>query len=1001
MVEPVLTSATTPGTCPQSYTLTRTWTATDDCGNVRTASQVITVQDLTAPVLAGVPADATVTCDAIPTSPAVTATDACDSLVEPVLSSTTTPGTCPQSYTLTRTWTATDDCGNVSTASQVITVQDLIAPVLAGVPADATAPCDAIPLAPSVTATDACDSLVEPVLTSATTPGTCPQSYTLTRTWTATDECGNVRTASQVITVQDLTAPVLAGVPADTTAPCDAIPPAPVVTATDTCDSLVEPVLTSATTPGTCLQSYTLTRTWTATDDCGNVSTASQVITVQDTTKPVVTGSPAPVTVTCVALIPPPNPNLITATDDCGAVTVTHQGDTFTGTTCSQIIQRTYRVSDACGNFETVTQAITVQDNIRPVQTGFLQDRIFQCVADLNNFVPVPPVVVDNCDGTLAPPTPAVLNDFSPLNCGRTRRYIWTFRDSCGNQLRITQTLFVRDTRQPTITCPAPPTLPCDGNGQVVLPALVPSVTDNCGAGGVTVTQSPPAGTVLTGPGVTAVTLTAKDACGNARTCSVNVTVTCGAPSVELVKSVYPGHNGGVFCPGGEILVSTNGAPMTYCFEVRNTGPLNLANLVLTDAALGLSPQAIGNLGAGQSIMLHVESLLTGSLTNIAQVTGTGPQGQPVSGSDDAVVQMFAPGIQLVQTVAFGADAPCPGQPFLYAVNGQPVTYCFQVTNTGDTPLAGALIAAPDIGMDPMDAGALAVGQSVTTKFWMSANGSVTNLATVTALPPSGPPVLGESTTAITALGPAGELIKTVYAGHDGGASCPGGDTAYITGPDTPITFCFAFRNTGDGLLYNAALSDPALLITDLPLTVSLAPGATAYHAEEVLASAPLLNTATVAFLPASGAAMTATGSAALDVPAPGIELVKKAAAGFAGHSGCLLAGQDVLNLPAAGPVTWCFIVRNTGNTWLSNLTLTDTVLGVSEADMEYTGPAFPLAPGEEGVWRVTGRAETSLRNQAQASGVPSAPDGAPIPGQPVVLFSDSADVIVDGQPIP
>jgi hypothetical protein len=413
--------------------------------------------------------------------------------------------------------------------------------VLAGVPPDVTAACDAIPDAPAVTATDACDASVTPVLSTSTTPGSCPQTYTLTRTWTATDDCGNVRTASQTVTVRDLAAPVLAGVPPDVTAACDAIPDAPAVTATDACDASVTPVLSTSTTPGSCPQTYTLTRTWTATDDCGNASTAAQVITVQDTTKPVVTGSPAPVTVTCLALVPAPNPGLITATDDCGAVTVTHRGDTFTGTTCSRNIQREYRVSDACGNFETVTQAITVLDNIRPVQTGFLQDRVFQCTADLNSFVPVPPVVVDNCDGTLATPNPAILNDISPLNCGRSRRYVWTFRDSCGNQLRITQTLIVRDTRRPTISCPAPLSLTCAANGQTVLPALVPAVSDNCGVGGVKVTQSPPAGTILTGPGVTTVTLTATDACGNAQTCSADVTVTCGAPSVELVKTVYPG----------------------------------------------------------------------------------------------------------------------------------------------------------------------------------------------------------------------------------------------------------------------------------------------------------------------------------------------------------------------------------------------------------------------------------------------------------------------------
>ncbi len=829
----------------------------------------------------------------------------------------------------------------------------------------------------------------------------CGSTGIITRRWTATDLFGGSSHCDQVIQINDSTQPLLTGVPADTTASCDDIPPAPTVTASDGCDPLVEPVLTLATTPGACPQTYTLIRTWTATDDCGNARAASQVITVQDTTKPVVTGSPAAVTVTCAAMIPPVDPGAVTATDNCGPVTVTHLGDTFSGTTCNQSIQRSYQVTDACGNLETVTQSITVIDNIRPVQTGFLQDRILQCVSELSSFTPVPPVVVDNCDGMLPAPAPVILNDFSPLHCGRTRRYIWTFRDTCGNQLRITQTLFVRDTRTPTITCPTPPVLVCDGNGQATLPALAPSIADNCGAGGVTLTQSPPAGTVLAAPGSVLVTLTVRDACGNTNSCQVNVTATCGPPAVELAKTVYPGHNGGAFCPGGEILVSTNGAPVTYCFEVRNTGALNLANLVLSDPALGISNLSIGALAAGQSIMLHAESILSGGLTNLAAVAGTGPEGQPLADSDDAVVQRIAPALHLTQTVAYGADAPCPGQPSLFAVNGQPVTYCFQVTNTGDTPLERVRVELPGLNHAPLDAGMLAVGQSAMLKTWMSANGSATNLAAAIGLPTSGPPVRADATAVITALGPSGELIKTVYAGHDGGASCPGGETAFITAPDTPVTFCFTFRNSGDGLLADVALSDPALLIGSLPLAISMTPGAEANHVAEVLASAELLNTATVDFLPASGAPMTATGNATLALPAPGLLLEKKVAAGFAGHSGCLLSGENLLELPEAGPVTWCFVVRNTGNTWLSNISLADPVIGVSEADMEYTGPALPLAPGQEGVWHVTGRAEVSVRNQAVASGVPSAPDGTPVPGQPVVQGTASADVIVGGAPIP
>ncbi|MBK9105948.1 MAG: hypothetical protein IPL92_15590 [Saprospiraceae bacterium] len=111
--------------------VTRTWTATDGCGNVSTRSQTINVVDNST-------SDRCITCpidDQLPATPAfatATATDACGSLFTLTFADVTvTPGSCAGSYTVTRTWTATDGCGNVSTAAQVINVQDIDAPVIA------------------------------------------------------------------------------------------------------------------------------------------------------------------------------------------------------------------------------------------------------------------------------------------------------------------------------------------------------------------------------------------------------------------------------------------------------------------------------------------------------------------------------------------------------------------------------------------------------------------------------------------------------------------------------------------------------------------------------------------------------------------------------------------------------------------------------------------------------------------------------------------------------
>ncbi|MBF6640210.1 hypothetical protein IVB69_01830, partial [Flavobacterium sp. J49] len=83
---------TTNGNCAGSYSVTRTWTATDACGNTSTASQTINVQDVTAPVIAALPATSTISCPAAPEFAQATATDECGSAFELTFEDVTTNG---------------------------------------------------------------------------------------------------------------------------------------------------------------------------------------------------------------------------------------------------------------------------------------------------------------------------------------------------------------------------------------------------------------------------------------------------------------------------------------------------------------------------------------------------------------------------------------------------------------------------------------------------------------------------------------------------------------------------------------------------------------------------------------------------------------------------------------------------------------------------------------------------------------------------------------------
>ncbi|MEQ1747132.1 MAG: T9SS type A sorting domain-containing protein, partial [Saprospiraceae bacterium] len=357
--------ATSNQTCANRKTVTRTYRATDSGGLSATCNQVITVFDNVKPVFTSVPANMTVQCNSVPAVGTPVATDGCGGGVTITYDGqTSVAGTCPDAYTITRQWTATDACGNTQTATQRITVVDTQLPNFTSTPANVTVQCNAIPNPASAIATDNCDNMVAVTYNGQTsTVGTCPNAYTLTRRWTAMDNCGNTRSVSQRITVVDNGKPVFTALPANVTIGCTGpIPPVGSATASDACTGLVTVTYIGQTTvSGTCPASYQIKRTWRATDVCGNSTVATQTIQVADSGAPVFTSVPAALTISCTAPLPPVGTP--TATDACGGyVQITFLGQVATGSGCAAnyTITRTWRADDLCGNTAMTTQLITI-----------------------------------------------------------------------------------------------------------------------------------------------------------------------------------------------------------------------------------------------------------------------------------------------------------------------------------------------------------------------------------------------------------------------------------------------------------------------------------------------------------------------------------------------------------------------------------------------------------------------------------------------------------------
>ena len=348
-------------TCPE--TITRTYRVTDACGNFEECTQIITVNDITDPTIT-CPAPTTVECIEDVPAADITLPVTSDNCLAPVvvthIGDVSDGNTCPE--TITRTYRATDACGNFAECTQLITVDDITDPTISCPAAIAIECIEDVPAA-DITLPVTGDNCVAAVVVThegdVSDGQTCPEI--ITRTYRVTDACGNFAECTQLITIDDVTDPTII-CPAALQVECIEDVPAADITLPVTSDNCQAAVV--VTHEGDVSDNLscpeTITRTYRATDACGNFAECTQIITIDDVTDPTIICPPA-VSVYCIAEVPAPDITMPVVNDNCVApLTVTHQGDVSDNMPDPEIITRTYRVTDACGNFAECTQIITV-----------------------------------------------------------------------------------------------------------------------------------------------------------------------------------------------------------------------------------------------------------------------------------------------------------------------------------------------------------------------------------------------------------------------------------------------------------------------------------------------------------------------------------------------------------------------------------------------------------------------------------------------------------------
>ncbi len=492
-------------------TTTVTWTVTDGSGNVKTATQIVTVIDNINPTITApndVVVDANSACAAfnVVLGTPITA-DNCS--VAQITNNA--PTVFPLGTTIV-TWTVTDGSGNTASTTQTVTVNDVTLPTIvapANLSLNANANCTATNVVlGNPTTFDNCS--IASVTNDA--PVAFPLGNT-TVTWTITDGSGNMQTASQLVTVTDVTLPTItapANITLNANASCVATGVAlgTPVTA-DNCS--VASVTNNA--PAT-FALGTTTITWTVTDGSGNVKTATQTVTVIDSTNPTIT-PPANVIVNANSACAAYNVALGSPViaDNCSIAQLTNNAPTVfpLGTTTV-----TWTVKDGSGNAATATQTVTVNDVALPTivpPANLAVTTNTGCTA--TGVVLGNPITADNCSvATVTNNAPVAF----PL--GNTT-VTWTVTDGSGNIKTATQLVTVTDVTLPTITAPANITLNANASCVATGVALgTPVTADNCSV--ASVTNNAPATFAL---GTTTITWTVTDGSGNVKTATQTVTV--------------------------------------------------------------------------------------------------------------------------------------------------------------------------------------------------------------------------------------------------------------------------------------------------------------------------------------------------------------------------------------------------------------------------------------------------------------------------------------------
>ncbi|MGL4174285.1 MAG: DUF7507 domain-containing protein [Actinomycetota bacterium] len=386
------------------------------------------------------------------------------------------------------------------------------------------------------------------------------------------------------------------------------------------------------------------------------------------------------------------------------------------------------------------------------------------------------------------------------------------------------------------------------------------------------------------------------------------------------------------------------GDQIVWTFTVLNTGTVTVNSLAVNDPLAGTVTCSNGALppGVSRTCTMATPYLITQANVNAGQVVNTATASGARSGNT-----VTSPPRSSTTPIPRSSALTLTKTAAVTDVNGDVetdlgdrITWTFVVRNTGTTTVTGIAVTDPRAGAVTCPTTTLAPGASMTctaavytiNQFDVEA-AIVSNTAFASGTSPTGAVTSPTSATDTPVVqDPRLTMTKTPSTTDANGNG--------VTDLGDEITWIFVVTNAGTVSLSNLVVNDPLAGTVSCPLTTLLlgqsttCTSTTPYVITQANVDAGrVFNTATAAGRGPAGGTITSSppSTSTTSVPRfPSMTLVKTAA----------ITDVDANGTDLGDLISWDFTVTNTGNTTISNATVTDPFAGLVSC------AATTLAPG-------------------------------------------------------